>query len=90
MDTIQNPSHSNKWHCTRCNTWCTLQARQCSWCGAGRPDTRQEATITESTSTPPEIRKQQEILNKIRSLVAKIAPENREELLSYIEKTYRV
>jgi len=90
MTTFQNPSQSNKWLCTKCNTWCSLQSRVCSWCGATKPGPRAEATTTESASTPPIVRREQESLNKLRNLIAKLSIDKKEELIVHIEKTYKI
>lgn len=90
MEAFQNPNTTNRWKCSKCNTYSSSQARQCSWCGAGKPGTRDIATTTESKSTPDAIKREQTVLNKIRNLVSKLAVEQKEELLEHIEKTYRI
>ena len=88
---MENPTVSGKWKCTKCNTWCDGPLSRCSWCGAGRPDLpRSPSSITESAGTPPEIREEQELLNKIRILAAKCSVEQKKQLLKYIEETFKV
>ena len=90
METIQNPDMNGKWKCLACNTWCSNQAKQCSWCGKARQGVRDVATTTESKSTPDSVKREQEALNKLRNLATRLPVEQKEELIAYIEKTYRI
>jgi len=91
METIQDTTHPNQWKCSKCNTWCSNGFNRCSWCGAAKPNTpRPTATITESVGTPDEIRLEQETLNKIRVLSAKLTIDEKTQLLKYIEETFKV
>lgn len=90
MTIFQNASHSNKWACPRCNTWCSVEVKRCSWCGGGRPGTRDEATITDSPGIPDQIREEQLALNKLRLLITKLNTTQKAELLHHIEEKYKV
>lgn len=88
MSTLQNPSNKTKWKCKNCNTWSAVQARQCSWCGKYRPDDPRPSV--DITANKPQIKNEQELLNKIRILAVKLSVDQKRELVEYMEKTFKV
>lgn len=90
MTVFNNPTHSNKWPCPRCNTWNTIEVKRCAWCAGGRPGTRDEATITDSPGIPQQIKDEQLTLNKLRLLITKLNSTQKAELVQHIEQKYRV